>query len=109
METITKFLDTACHGTLFVLLILIVLRLPEEQVWSRVMKVTTAFISLFLFFTCWNYGKTETYKVMHVLWEITLCANFLIVLLTVYKNKKLKNEKVNLPQAISSNGRKAKI
>lgn len=80
-------LDVAAHFLIGFFLLLIVVRLPHEQLASRYVKLAIAILSLMLGVACMQYSKLVAYKILHGMWELSLALNFAVVAHTVYKSK----------------------
>jgi hypothetical protein len=84
---IIRIFDIHAHCLIFLALIYIALHTDCKAYWARMQTCVSAFLSLFLSITAWQYGRTPTFLVTHTIWEYVMVLN-LLFLFHKYEDKR---------------------
>jgi hypothetical protein len=88
---IIRVFDIVAHLMFFCILLHLAVHTPNKMVFTRVIKVATAFLSLFLGMTCWKYGRTTSFLAAHAMWEWMAVFNLVIFIkIWILNNKSFK-------------------
>jgi hypothetical protein len=86
---LVRCFDIVAHFIFFLIVIWEAIDLPKTEPLLNVSAVIAGLISLFISVTCWTYGRSVFFLILHTLWEygmiILLCALF-------FKLKNKRNE-----------------